>query len=173
MLARCRLVPRSSKYSSSLTVAYSTPVRQREPSVPAWARRVKWRHSSPRSRSTSTSLSSVHAPRGFSHLSSLCSCTPRLVMSRGTNVASSSGRMFQYQGSSSSKPVESLRASAGARKPVLRLVPTGKLNAGSASTGTPLKRSAMPRAVPIPASVSSRIESARTYQSSASGGQVE
>ena len=81
--------------------------------------------------------------------------------------------MFQYQGSSTSKPVRSPRATAGARKPVFRRVPTGKLNVGSANTGTPLKRIRMPRAVPMPASVSMRMRSARRYQSSCSGGQVE
>ena len=54
--------------------------------------------------------------------------------------------MFQYQGSSSSSPVRSPRAKIGARNPVLRAGLIGKLNAGTARIGTPLKRKRILRA---------------------------
>ena len=81
--------------------------------------------------------------------------------------------MFQYQGMLSSNPVLSLRPSEGARKPVLRCGPIGKLKAGTARIGTPLKSSTMPRAVPMPASRSRRMLRARIAQLSSPGGQLE
>ena len=61
----------------------------------------------------------------------------------------------------------------GANKPVFRFGLIGKLNAGMANNGTPLKFRVMLRAVPIPSSGNRSMLFARINQLSSPGGQVE